>query len=88
MNGWQNCFPVVKKKMCDSPLYGIFWKVTYYGKDLNWLAYEKYDLVNWKQDNKPQNEKLSKLFCAMCLPLDQNKIVKLGTFIVSKRNFS
>lgn len=67
--------------MCDSPLYGIFWKVTYYGKDLNWL-------VNWKQDNKPQNEKLSKLFCAMCLPLDQNKIVKLGTFIVSKRNFS
>lgn len=83
MNGWKNCFPVVKKKMCDSPLYGIFWKVTYYGKALNRLVYEKYDLVNWKQGNKPQNEKLSKLFCAMFLPLDQNKIVKLGTFIVS-----
>lgn len=74
--------------MCDSPLYGIFWKVTYYGKDLNWLVYEKYDLVNWEQGNKPQNEKLSKLFCAMFLPFDQNKIVKLGTFILSKRNFS
>lgn len=88
MNGWKNCFPVVKKKMCDSPPYGIFWKVTYYGKALNRLVYEKYDLVNWKQGNKPQNEKLSKLFCAMFLPFDQNKIVKLGTFIVSKRNFS
>lgn len=44
--------------MCDSPLYGIFWKVTYYGKALNRLVYEKYDLVNWKQGNKPQNEKL------------------------------
>lgn len=46
--------------MCDSPLYGIFWKVTYYSKALNRLVYEKYDLVNWEQGNKPQNEKLSK----------------------------
>lgn len=48
MNGWKNCFLVVKKKMCDSFLYGIFWKVIYYSKVLNRLVYEKYDLVNWE----------------------------------------
>lgn len=40
--------------MCDSPLYGIFWKVTYYGKALNRLVYEKYDLV--KQTSKWEAE--------------------------------